>query len=139
MPRRPTSDHHDARLNGAFAALSNPTRREIVARLARGEATVNELAAPFDMTLPAVSKHIAVLERAGLIERRRRGTTRPCVLARDRLREATTWMADVQLEWEERLGRLDAHLAAAAPNTPPPPDRPQPVSNQRTEPDEETS
>lgn len=99
-------------LNETFAALANPTRREILARLAQGEATVNELAQPFEMTLPAISKHIGVLERAGLIERRRRGTTRPCVLARHRLRQALEWAEALTVEWEERLDRLDSHLTS---------------------------
>lgn len=109
----PTSTDPDP-VSDTFAAVANPTRRRILDRLAGGEATVNELAAPFDMTLPAVSKHIAVLERAGLIERRRHGTSRPCVLARQRLREAMDWAASIEAEWEQRLDRLEARLETSA-------------------------
>lgn len=110
---------HTDRLTDTFSALANPTRRAILTRLAHGEATVNELARPFEMTLPAISKHIAVLERAGLIERRRRGTSRPCVLAQQRLREAVDWAAALEIEWTQRLDRLGEHLdARSTPTTP---------------------
>ncbi len=109
-----TAPAHDIdELSDTFAALANPTRRAILARLAAGEATVNELAEPFEMTLPAISKHIGVLERAGLIDRRRRGTARPCVLARQRLRAARAWAEALELEWEARLDRLGDRLASA--------------------------
>ena|SRR5690349_7629389 len=93
-----------------FSALSDPTRRAIVARLSRGEATVNELAAPFDLSLPAISKHLSVLERSGLIERRRESRFRPCRLKPARLAEANEWIERYQREWEERLDRLDDYL-----------------------------
>jgi len=116
-PTEPTTDPTTDALTDTFSALANPTRRAILARLSDGEATVNELARPFEMTLPAVSKHIAVLERAGLIERRRSGTTRPCVLARDRLRQAVEWAAALEIEWTARLDRLGDHLDARTAST----------------------
>lgn len=98
-------------LDRAFAALSDPTRRQIVERLAQGEATVGELAEPFSITLPAVSKHIHVLERAGLIEQRRSAQRRPCNLVPERLRLVSDWLAQYGALWEDRLGRLESHLA----------------------------
>ena len=100
----------DDRLNGAFAALANSTRRAILARLAVGEATVNELAEPFDMTLPAISKHIKVLERAGLIVRAHRAQFRPCALDAARLEEVSSWAEQCRQTWEARLDRMDEHL-----------------------------
>jgi DNA-binding transcriptional ArsR family regulator len=97
-------------LSKTFAALSDPTRRAILARLAEGEATVNELAAPFDMSLPAVSKHLKVLERAGLITRGRRAQWRPCRLAPEPLEEAADWLEQHRQVWEDRFDRLDDHL-----------------------------
>ena len=97
-------------LDRTFAALADPTRRAIVARLADGEATVSELAAPFDMSLPAVSKHLKVLERAGLITRGRRAQWRPCRLEPDALKDASDWLEEYRQRWEERLGRLDEYL-----------------------------
>jgi DNA-binding transcriptional ArsR family regulator len=94
-----------------FSALSDPTRRAILARLAQGEASVNELAAPFDMSLPAISKHLSVLERSGLIERRRESRFRPCKLKPARLAEANDWIERYRREWEESLDRLDDYLA----------------------------
>jgi DNA-binding transcriptional ArsR family regulator len=88
-------------LSSTFAALADPTRRAILARLAEGEATVTELAAPFAMSLPAVSKHLKVLERAGLIERGRTGQWRPCRLAAAPLREVATWMEPYRQFWDE--------------------------------------
>ena len=93
-----------------FAALADPTRRAILARLAEGEATVNELAEPFAMTLPAVSKHLKVLERAGLITRGRNAQWRPCTLDARPLQEAADWVARYRQFWETNLDRLDAHL-----------------------------
>lgn len=101
----------DDRLDETFAALANSTRRAILARLAQGEATVNELAAPFDMQLPAISKHIKVLEHAGLVVRGRRAQFRPCRLAPDRLAEVATWADQYRTIWEQRLDRLDHQLA----------------------------
>ncbi len=97
-------------LDRAFAALSDPTRRRIVMRLADGEATVSELAEPFAMSLPAVSKHIRVLERAGLITQRRQAQRRPCNLVPERLRLVTEWLERYGALWEDRLDRLEAHL-----------------------------
>jgi DNA-binding transcriptional ArsR family regulator len=97
-------------LDRTFAALADPTRRAIVARLADGEAGVTELAAPFDMSLPAVSKHLKVLERAGLITRGRRAQWRPCRLEPEALKEASDWLEEYRRLWEERLDRLDVYL-----------------------------
>ena len=91
-------------------ALSDPTRRAILARLRTGEATVNELAAPFTMTLPAISKHIKVLETAGLITRSRNAQQRPCKLSSDGLKEVDDWMNSYREMWEQRLDRLETYL-----------------------------
>ena len=98
------------RLDATFAALSDPTRRAILARLAEGEASVGELAAPFDLSLPAVSRHLKVLERAGLITRGRAAQYRPCRLAAGPLREAHDWLELYRRFWEQRLDRLDDYL-----------------------------
>ena len=98
------------RLDATFAALADPTRRAIVARLARGDATVNELAAPFDLTLPGISKHLKVLERCGLITRTRRAQFRPCHLEAAALDSAVAWIEDHRRIWAERFDKLDAHL-----------------------------
>ena len=97
-------------LSLTFAALADPTRRSIVTRLAEGEATVNELAEPFTMSLPAISRHLKVLERAGLIIRSREAQWRPSRLQADPLDEAVDWMESRKLTWETRMDRLDAHL-----------------------------
>jgi len=97
-------------LNATFAALADPTRRAILARLSRGEASVSELAEPFDMTMPAISKHLKVLERAGLIERGRNAQLRPCRIAPAPLKEATDWLEQYRGIWEQRLDRLDNYL-----------------------------
>ncbi|HUG06132.1 MAG TPA: metalloregulator ArsR/SmtB family transcription factor [Candidatus Limnocylindria bacterium] len=97
-------------LSVTFGALADPTRRAILARLARGEASVTELAKPFDMTLPAVSKHLKVLERAGLIARGREAQWRPCRLKAQRLEEAAGWVERYRIFWEQSLDRLDEHL-----------------------------
>src|SRR5215210_9291777 len=97
-------------LDWTFAALADPTRRAIVARLADGEANVTELAAPFDMSLPAISKHLKVLEGAGLITRGRRAQWRPCRLEPAALKQASDWLEDYRRLWEERLDRLDEYL-----------------------------
>ena len=99
-----------AQLDLTFAALSDPTRRAILARLAEGEATVNELAEPFSVSLPAISRHLKVLERAGLIERGREGKARPSRLRAEALDEAVDWMETRKRTWEARMDRLDAHL-----------------------------
>jgi DNA-binding transcriptional ArsR family regulator len=95
------------RLDATFAALADPTRRAIVARLARGEASVLELAEPFAMSQPAISKHIKVLERAGLIARSRDAQRRPCRLVVAPLREATDWLERYREMWEARFQKLD--------------------------------
>lgn len=97
-------------LSGTFAALADPTRRAILARLAAGEATVTELAAPFRMSLPAVSKHLKVLERAGLIVRGRSAQWRPCRLEAAPLREANAWLERYRQFWEGGFDRLEEHL-----------------------------
>lgn len=99
-----------SQLDDMFIALADPTRRAIVARLARGDATVNELAAPFDMTLPGISKHLKVLERCGLITRTRSAQFRPCHLERAALDEVADWIAENQRIWSERFDKLDRHL-----------------------------
>lgn len=97
-------------LNRAFAALADPTRRAIIARLVSGEATVNELAAPFELTQPSISKHLKVLERAGLISRGRAAQTRPCRLEAASLKEVSNWIEAYRKVWEQSLDRLDAFL-----------------------------
>jgi DNA-binding transcriptional ArsR family regulator len=97
-------------LDATFTALADPTRRAILSRLAKGEATVNELAAPFDMTQPAISKHLKVLERAGLISRARAAQTRPCRLETRALRDAAQWIERYRHLWEDSFDRLEAHL-----------------------------
>jgi len=107
----------DERLDATFRALADPTRRAIVARLARGDATVNDLAAPFAMTLPAVSKHLKVLEGCGLISRTRRAQYRPCHLEREELDSAVSWIEENRRTWTERLDRLDDHLSKIPPRS----------------------
>lgn len=102
--------HGPSRLDATFAALADPTRRAILARLASGEASVVELAEPFDMTQPAVSKHLRVLERAGLISRGRDAQRRPSRLEAKPLAEATEWLENYRKFWEGRFQRLDALL-----------------------------
>ena len=97
-------------LSSTFAALADPTRRAILARLSEGEATVNELAAPFDISLPAVSKHLKVLENAGLITRGREAQWRPCQLNAGPLQDAATWIDQYRHIWEGRFDRLDDYL-----------------------------
>ena len=98
------------RLDGTFAALADPTRRAILARLMAGAASVTELAEPFQMSLPAVSKHLKVLERAGLITRGREAQWRPCRLEADPLKEVADWVEGYRRFWEERFDRLDDYL-----------------------------
>lgn len=97
-------------LSLTFAALADPTRRSILARLAEGEATAGELAEPFPMSKPAISRHLKVLERAGLIARSREAQWRPSRLQADPLDEAVDWMQERKRTWESRMDRLDAHL-----------------------------
>src|SRR5262245_40324291 len=99
------------RLSLIFSALADPTRRAILARLADGSASVTELAAPFAMSLPAVSKHLKVLERAGLIARGREAQWRPCRLDPAPLREVASWLDEYRRHWDEQLDRLDTYLA----------------------------
>jgi DNA-binding transcriptional ArsR family regulator len=101
----------DERLDAMFAALADRTRRDIVARLSEGEATVKELAAPYAMTMQAVSQHIRVLESCGLISRGRHRQTRPCRLEPRALEVAVSWMEESRRVWAERMDRLEAHLA----------------------------
>ena len=98
------------RLSATFSALADPTRRAILARLALGETSVLKLAEPFDMSLPAISKHLKVLERAGLITRTRDAQMRPCRIDVQALREADDWLEEYRRLWEERLDRLDDYL-----------------------------
>jgi DNA-binding transcriptional ArsR family regulator len=98
------------RLDATFAALADPTRRAILARLASGQATVTELAAPFDMSQPAISKHLKVLERAGLVSRSRDAQRRPCRLEARPLKGATDWLENYRSYWEESYQRLDTLL-----------------------------
>jgi len=102
-------------LDATFAALADPTRRAILARLASGNATVNELAEPFDMSQPAISKHLKVLERAGLISRDRDAQRRPSRLEPRRLAEASAWLDDYRRFWEASFARLDGVLAELKP------------------------
>lgn len=99
-----------AQLDATFSALADPTRRAILAKLARGERSVTELAKPFDMSLPAISKHLKVLERARLIERGRDAQFRPCRLNPKPLREAADWVEQYTKLWDEQLDRLDDYL-----------------------------
>jgi DNA-binding transcriptional ArsR family regulator len=102
-------------LNRAFAALADPTRRAIIARLASDEATVKELAKPFDMTQPSISKHLKVLERAGLISPSRSAQTRPCRLKAAPLKEVAQWVEVYRNLWDESFDRLDTFLQSTQP------------------------
>ena len=97
-------------LSMTFAALADPTRRAMLAHLVQGEASVNELAAPFKMSLPAVSKHIKVLEKAGLLIKTRHAQQRPCKIDGEQLKQAVDWIEQYRQLWEGRLDRLDAYL-----------------------------
>ncbi|QDU61627.1 Transcriptional repressor SdpR [Planctomycetes bacterium Pan216] len=97
-------------LSLTFSALADPTRRAILSRLASGERTVGELAEPFDMTAPAITKHLKVLQRAGLIERGRKAQWRPCRLKAEPLKDASDWIAQYRKYWEESFDRLDGYL-----------------------------
>ena len=100
----------DDRLSQTFAALANSTRRAILARLAEGEATVNELAEPFNLSLPAISKHIKVLERAGLITQGQKAQYRPCTIDVTPLKEITNWTEQYRHIWEESFDRMDDYI-----------------------------
>jgi DNA-binding transcriptional ArsR family regulator len=97
-----------------FAALADPTRRAILARLTSGAAAVSELAQPFDMSLPAVTKHLKVLQRAGLISQGREAQWRPCRLEAKPMRDASQWMETYRRHWEQRFDRLDEYLRSSA-------------------------
>lgn len=97
-------------LSVTFAALADPTRRAILAHLAKGEASVTELAQPFEMSLPAISKHLKVLERAGLITRSREAQWRPCRLEAEPLKEASNWIEQYRQFWEQSFDRLEEYL-----------------------------
>lgn len=103
-------------LSATFSALADPTRRAMLARLAKGEASVNELAAPFSMSLPAVSKHIKVLEKAGLVTKGRDAQWRPCRIDTEQLKVAMDWIGQYKQFWEERLDRLDTYLLTLQQN-----------------------
>src|SRR5437763_14754439 len=105
-----TTTVEEDRLSETFAALASSTRRAILARLSEGAATVNELAEPFDLTLPAISKHIKVLERAGMVIRGQRAQYRPCALDAAPLEEISTWAEQYRPIWEARLDRMDDYL-----------------------------
>jgi DNA-binding transcriptional ArsR family regulator len=107
------------RLNAVFAALADPTRRAIVARLAAGERSVTELAEPHDMSLPAISKHLGVLERSGLIVRGRDAQWRPCRLKAAPLKEAVDWLETYRQHWEQSFDRLDDYLQQLKATQPP--------------------
>jgi DNA-binding transcriptional ArsR family regulator len=113
-----TKTLNDARLDETFAALANSTRRAILARLADGEATVNDLAAPFNLTLPAISKHIKVLEHAGLITRRRDAQFRHCTIAPAALAQVATWAEQYRHIWDDRFDRMDHYVNTLHPTRP---------------------
>ena len=100
----------DGHLTDTFAALANSTRRAILERLASGAATVSEIAEPFDVGLPAISKHLTVLERAGLVQRGRNAKFRPCTLDASPIRDVASWADQYRPVWEERLDRMERHL-----------------------------
>lgn len=97
-------------LSETFMALADPTRRAILARLSEGEASVKELAAPFDISLPAISKHLKVLQRAGLIEQGREAQWRPCRLKAEPMKDAVDWLEKYRRHWEERFDRLESYI-----------------------------
>jgi len=107
-------------LSPTFAALADPTRRAILARLALGETSVTELARPFEMSMPAVSKHLKVLERAGLIVRGREAQWRPCRLNAGPLQDAASWLEEYRRFWSRHVDALERHLDRMNPPTPPP-------------------
>ena len=105
-----TAELLEEQLDETFAALANPTRRAILVRLAKGEASVKELAEPFDMSLPAISRHLRVLERAGLIEQGQRAQYRPCTLNAAPLQQVERWAEQIREVWEASFDRMDAYL-----------------------------
>jgi len=110
MVQQHTSSSSSARLDATFSALADPTRRAILARLASGETSVSELAEPFEMSMPAISKHLKVLHRAGLIERGREAQWRPCRLAAAPLKDASDWLEHYRRFWDEAFDRLEDYL-----------------------------
>ncbi|MBK6418924.1 MAG: winged helix-turn-helix transcriptional regulator [Candidatus Kapabacteria bacterium] len=110
MPAKSTSPD---RLSLTFAALSDPTRRAILMRLTKGESSVTELASPFQMSLPAITKHLKVLERAGLISRSKDAQWRPCKLEAKTLQEASSWVEQYRVFWEESMDRLEEYLVTS--------------------------
>jgi DNA-binding transcriptional ArsR family regulator len=112
----PVAAAPDVDLDAAFAALGDRTRRAIITRLARGEATVGELAEPFDLTHQAISRHVGILRRCGMIHQRVDGQRRPCRLNIERMQELSGWITEQQQEWESRLDRLEEHLASLQEN-----------------------
>jgi DNA-binding transcriptional ArsR family regulator len=121
----------DDQLSLTFAALADPIRRSILARLTKGEATVNELAEPFDVSLQAVSKHLKVLERAGLISRGRDAQFRPCRLETEPLDGAVDWISEHRRTWADRFDRLDQHLRTLTAPTDRPAQPEQPAQSDR--------
>ena len=115
-------------LSSTFAALADPTRRAILSRLAAGESSVTALAEPFAMSLPAVTKHLKVLERAGLITRTRKAQWRPCRLEAKRLREVSAWIEQYRRFWDERIDRLEAYLLKLEANDQPKADAAEPTA-----------
>jgi DNA-binding transcriptional ArsR family regulator len=127
---------HADRLSATFAALADPTRRAILARLSLGETSVKDLAEPFEISAPAVTKHLKVLEKAGLITRSRAAQWRPCKLDAQPLQEALGWIDQYRQHWEQRLDRLDAYLkkiqSKGGADTPPsPPGTSQPLPTRK--------
>src|SRR3954470_20689360 len=108
--RKPSSSSRSDQLSLTFAALADPTRRAILSRLTAGQTTVTELAAPHDMSLPAISKHLRVLERSGLIERARDAQWRPCRLRAAPMKQAADWLEEYRRHWEASFDRLDQYL-----------------------------
>lgn len=116
-------------LTATFAALADPTRRAILARLSQGEASVTEIAKPFDMTMPNITKHLKVLEKAGLITRTRAAQWRPCQLQAEPLKEASDWIAEYRRFWELRFNRLDDYLQELQATGQPEPNGPETTEN----------
>ncbi|HRI83363.1 MAG TPA: metalloregulator ArsR/SmtB family transcription factor [Opitutaceae bacterium] len=121
------------RLSRVFAALADPTRREILAQLSRGTRSVTELAEPHDMSLPAISKHLRVLEQSGLIRRGREAQWRPCRIQAAPLKEAVDWIGQYRRHWEERLDRLDDYLQQLQAKENPPHDRAKKTKKNKTQ------
>ncbi len=123
----------DAQLDETFAALANSTRRAILARLAGGEASVNDLAAPFNLTLPAISKHIKVLEQAGLITRGRRAQFRPCAIEPTALAEVAMWAEQYRHIWDDRFDRMDDYVRSLQETATEPGPAPEPKTKKSTQ------